>query len=138
MMSIPDKCQARRIMSAFHLKPLSKSASFYVIYQEFTVKNSTIGTAVSKFASLRPKWCVAIGTSGTHSVYVCSIYQNATLLCSASGLKITYKYLINMIVCDSKKQTRYDTPLPWMSRERKLQKLSCGKHLRAWGKWHWI
>ena len=31
MMNIPDECQARRIMSAFHLKPISKSTSFYVI-----------------------------------------------------------------------------------------------------------
>ena len=31
-----------------------------------------------------------------------------------------------------------DTMLPWMSRERQLKKLSCGKYVRAWGKWHWI
>ena len=31
MMNILNKCQARRIMSVFYLKPISKSASFYVI-----------------------------------------------------------------------------------------------------------
>ena len=46
--------------------------------------------------------CAAIGASGTHSVGVCSIHRNAILLCSASGLKITYRYIINMIVCNSK------------------------------------
>ena len=36
------------------------------------------------------------------------------------------------------KQTLHETPLPWMSRERQLIKLSCGKYVRAWGKWQWI
>ena len=34
-------------------------------YQEFRVKNPTIGIGFSKFASLRPKWYVAIGASET-------------------------------------------------------------------------
>ena len=75
--------------------------NFKELYQEFRVKNPTIGIGFSKFASLCPKWYVAIGASGTHSVCVCSIHQNAILLCSASGLKVTYKDLINMIVYNS-------------------------------------
>ena len=71
------------------------------LYQEFKVKNPTIGIGLSKFASLCPKLCVAIAASGTHLVCVCSIHQNATLLCSASALKVTYKDLINMIVYNS-------------------------------------
>ena len=37
MSYIPDKCQAR-IMSTFHLKPISNSASFYVISKN-SIKN---------------------------------------------------------------------------------------------------
>ena len=36
------------------------------LYQEFKVKNPTTGIGFSKFATLCPKWCVAIGASGTH------------------------------------------------------------------------
>jgi len=32
-----------------------------------------------KFASLRPKWCVLAGSSGTHSVCVCKIHQSPKL-----------------------------------------------------------
>ena len=36
-----------------------------------------------------------------HNQCLCSIHQNAILLCSATELKVTYKDLINMIVCNS-------------------------------------
>ena len=36
------------------------------LYQEFKVKNPTTGIGFSEFATLCPKWCVAIGASGTH------------------------------------------------------------------------
>ena len=39
---------------------------------------STIG--LSKFCSLRPKWCVTISSSGTHSVCVCTVHQNTKLI----------------------------------------------------------
>ena len=68
---------------------------------QFKVKNPTIGIGFSKFASSRPKRCVATGASGIQSVCLCSIHQNAILLCSATELKVTYKDLINMIVCNS-------------------------------------
>ena len=34
----------------------------------------------SKFCTLRPKWCVTAGCSGTHSVCICTIHQNVILL----------------------------------------------------------
>ena len=88
-------------MSIFHLKLLSKNTCFYVIS-----KNSSklkIQPLVLGFLNLVTfaQNGVAIGASGTHLVCVCSIHQNAILLCSASGLKVTYKDLINMIVCNS-------------------------------------
>ena len=35
---------------------------------------------LSKFCVLRPKWCITVGSSATHSVCVCTIHQNAILM----------------------------------------------------------
>ena len=54
----------------------------------------------SKFCILRPKWCVLAGSSGTHSVCVCSTDQNAVLLFDAIDWEYTYKDQIKKVVCD--------------------------------------
>ena len=50
---------------------------------------------LSKFCELRPKWCVTVLSSGTHSVCVCNQYQNTKLLvdsfCSAVKPKLKRK-----------------------------------------------
>ena len=58
----------------------------------------------SRFCTFQPKWCVLAGSSGTHSVYVCSIHQNAILLVDAINWDIRYKDLISKIVCDSNRK----------------------------------
>ena len=63
-------------------------------------QNSHIKIGFSKFCSLRPKWCVPVGTPGSHAVCVCTYHQNAILLASALGVSHTYKDLMKMIVCD--------------------------------------
>ncbi|KAG1648956.1 Cytochrome P450 9e2 [Nymphon striatum] len=60
--------------------------------------NTKIG--FSKFCSLRPNWCIVAGSSGTHSVCVCTYHQNTILLLSAIKWEVTYKDLIAMVVCD--------------------------------------
>ncbi|XP_071578919.1 uncharacterized protein [Temnothorax nylanderi] len=40
----------------------------------------------SKFAALRPKYCILAGASGTHSVCVCCIHQNVKLMIDGAGL----------------------------------------------------
>ena len=37
----------------------------------------------SKFCELRPKWCLTVDSSGSHSVCVCSYHQNAKMMYSA-------------------------------------------------------
>ena len=49
-------------------------------------------------------WCVLAGSTGTHSVCVCSIHQNAHLLVNAIGWEFTYKDFMNKLVCDSAKK----------------------------------
>ena len=71
------------------------------IYAAFKEKYPNVMLGFSKFCIFRPKWYVFAGSSGTHSVSVCSIHQNAILLVDAMSWDITYKDLILKIVCDS-------------------------------------
>ena len=98
---------------------LSNLKELYVAYKE-RYPDHKIG--LSKFCELRPKWCVTVLSSGTHSVCVCTQYQNTKLLadsfCSAVKTKlkrkaeesedknvpkfdIIYKDLMAMVVCDT-------------------------------------
>ena len=71
------------------------------LYTSFKDKYPNLKIGFSKFCTLRPKWCVLAGPSGTHSVCVCSIHQNAILLVDAVNWECTYKDLIEKVVCDS-------------------------------------
>ena len=53
----------------------------------------------SKFSTLRPKWCVLAGSSGTHSICVCTIHQNVILLLYAAQINDTYKEIIKLLLC---------------------------------------
>ena len=56
----------------------------------------------NKFCELRPKWCLTVDSSGSHSVCVCSYHQNAKLMCSAlpNSHLIYYKDLMKVCVCN--------------------------------------
>ena len=68
------------------------------LYAEFQVKHGDCKIGFSKFCSLRPKWCVSVGSSGSHNVCVCAIHQNVILACNA--LNLEYKVLMTKLVCD--------------------------------------
>ena len=53
----------------------------------------------SKFAELRPKWCVLAGAPGTHSVCVCTYHQNMKLMIAGAKISKTYQELLAMMVC---------------------------------------
>ena len=69
------------------------------LYSAFKERNS-IKIGFSKFCELRPKWCVAVGPKGTHSVCVCQYHQNAKLLLAALPFNIYYRDLLSKVVCD--------------------------------------
>ena len=54
----------------------------------------------SKFCTLRPKRCVIAGSSGTHSICVCTTHENTILLVDALNWEVTYKDLVNKVVRD--------------------------------------
>ena len=60
----------------------------------------------SKFAKLKPKYCILPGASGTHSVCVCTIHENAKMMLEAIQIKQltknTHMHLTNYKDCISK------------------------------------
>ena len=53
------------------------------LYQSYKEKFSQHKIGLSKFCELRLKWCIPISSSGTHSVCVCTVHQNTTLIADA-------------------------------------------------------
>ena len=70
------------------------------LYSAFRDKYPNIKIGFSKFCTLRPKWFVLTGSSGTPCVCICSTHQNAVLLVDAIDWECTYKDLIKKAVCD--------------------------------------
>ena len=70
------------------------------LYSAFRDKYPNIKIELSKFCTLRPKWCVLPGSSGTHSACVCSTHQIAVLLVDAIDWEYAYKDLIKKVVCE--------------------------------------
>lgn len=74
---------------------LSNMKEMYIAYRERN--GPEIG--FSKFCELRPKWCIMVGSAGTHSVCVCTVHQNVKLMLAATPIKDDYKVLISKTVC---------------------------------------
>ncbi|GBL94241.1 hypothetical protein AVEN_215235-1, partial [Araneus ventricosus] len=70
------------------------------LYSNFKLEYPNLKIGLSKFCSLRPKWCVLAGASGTHLVCVCTIHQNVILLIHGAGFEEEYKQLMSYIVCE--------------------------------------
>ncbi|KAL5503683.1 hypothetical protein EMCRGX_G010672 [Ephydatia muelleri] len=77
-------------------------------YQQFMSKHNGVKIGFSTFADLRPKECVLAGSSGTHSVCVCTIHQNVKLMMVGSrmedldgDLELThYSQALSLIRCN--------------------------------------
>ena len=52
----------------------------------FKENNPDVNIGFSKFCKLRPKECVLVGSSGTHSVCVCTTHENMKLMFSGAGI----------------------------------------------------
>ena len=72
-------------------------------YRIFKDKYPELKIGFSKFAELRPKYCVLAGSSGTHSVCVCTIHQNVKLMMHAVDIPVfrsSYKQLLAALTCN--------------------------------------
>lgn len=81
------------------------------LFNLFKNKHPNCKVGFSTFARLRPKHCVLAGSSGTHSVCVCTYHENVHLmidgasipsLTKSTDLKLTsYKDFLKIMVCDN-------------------------------------
>ena len=74
------------------------------LYAAFKQKYPDLKVGFSKFCSVKPKRCVLVGCSGTHSVCVSTIHQNVVLMLGAVNFDKNHHELMDMMVCsrDSK------------------------------------
>lgn len=79
------------------------------IYSTLTKSHPEFSVSFSKFAQLRPKYCVLMGNRGTHAVCLCTHHQNCYLMFDAfdienlskdSGIPMkNYKDCMSQIIC---------------------------------------
>ena len=70
------------------------------LYVKFKEEHPNAIICQSSFAALRPKWCVNVATTGSHSVCVCVYHQNVKLMIDACKFKCDQHSLTDKIVCD--------------------------------------
>ncbi|XP_044585216.1 uncharacterized protein LOC123265492 [Cotesia glomerata] len=88
------------------------------LYQSFKAQYNSVAIGFSKFASLRPTYCILAGSSGTHVVCVCTIHQNVKLMLEGCNFpkfakntdwvvesQPIYKNLLNKLVCNNPKES---------------------------------
>ena len=97
---LPGKKDCVSISKGVHQQKRLLLLNLNELYAAFKNKFPNEKIGYSKFCMLRPKWCVTVGSMGTHSVCVCSIHQNVKLLLKAVNLDKSYHDLIEMFVCD--------------------------------------
>ena len=68
------------------------------LYTAFKEKHLNVNIGLRKVCAFRTKWCVLAGWKMTHSVCVCSVYQNCVLLVDAMDWNLTYRDLVKKIV----------------------------------------
>ena len=100
-------CLKRNSMLVWVKKYISKNfatckslCDLHELYTAFKEKHPNINIEFSKFCTLRPKWCVLAGLKMTHSVCVCSAFQNVVWLVDAMDCDLTYKDRIKKILCN--------------------------------------
>ena len=92
-----DKIQKRLLLANVH----------EIHFQFKNETNEKIGFLT--FCALRPKWCVTVCASVTHSVCVVTRHQNAKLMIAAVDKNLYYRDLMAMCVCDLQNKDYCDT-----------------------------
>lgn len=71
------------------------------LYHEYKVKYPDHPVSLSKFVSLRPKYCITVDSNDTTSVCVCMQHENAKLMTELVPLNdVDIKVLMEKAVCD--------------------------------------
>ena len=97
---LPGKKDCVSIGKNVHVSKRLILCNLKELYTAFKDKHPDLKISFSKFASLRPKWCITVGPKGTHSVCMCTAHQNVKLLSSSVNLSNGYHELLERLVCD--------------------------------------
>ena len=81
-----DYVSVKKVDSRVHEQTHLVLCNLKETYQPFKEKLPQMKIGFSKFAELHPKECVLAGASGTHSVCVCTVYQNVKLMMTDSRI----------------------------------------------------
>ena len=93
---LPGKKDCVSIGKNVHVSKRLILCNLKELYTAFKDKHPDLKISFSKFASLRPKWCITVGPKGTHSVCVCTAHQNVKLLLSSVNLSKDYHELLEL------------------------------------------
>ena len=63
-------------------------------------ENPAVKVGFSAFAMIQTKWCVPVGSSGTHNVCVRTYHQNVKVMPSFIDRFLDYKKVFNFCECD--------------------------------------
>ncbi|KAK3928649.1 Cytochrome c biogenesis ATP-binding export protein CcmA [Frankliniella fusca] len=74
------------------------------LFSLFKKQNPDVKIGFHVFCSLRPKWCVLAGASGTHNVCVCTYHQNLKLKLYALKLQLDINDLLPKLVCNTQRR----------------------------------
>ena len=97
---LPWKKDYVSIQKGVHKQKRLVLHNFHELFVAFKERNLDVKIGFSKFCTLRPKWCAISGSSGAHLVCVCTTQQNTILLVDNLNWEVTYKNLVNKVVCD--------------------------------------
>ena len=81
-----------------HTQKKSILVNLSELFLEYNKENA-IEVGFSKFCELPQKRCIAVGSSGTHHICVCTIHQNIKLMLASSPVTVDFKCLIEKMVC---------------------------------------
>lgn len=70
------------------------------LYLHFKETNLNLKIGFSKFAELKPKWCILAGPGNPHTVCVCIKHENKKLMTKLITPNISLKDLLSLGVCN--------------------------------------
>ena len=96
----PGKKDYVSIQKHVHKQKQLVLCNLHDLFVVFKGRNPDLKIRFSNCCTVHPKWGVIACSSGTHSVFVCTTYQNTILLVDTLNWEVTYKDLFNKVVCN--------------------------------------
>ena len=73
----------------------------FLIYANFKAEFPSLKIGSSTFALLQPKWCMPVGTAGSHNVCLSTCHQNVKLVLNTVNTFLNYKDVLKLCVCST-------------------------------------